>query len=97
MANYVVLVQWTEQGVQQVKDTIERSHQATAAFEPLGVRLRDIYWTSGRYDIVLLLEAPDDESLSAAMLKLGMMGNVRTETLRAFSEQEMRRILDKFG
>jgi uncharacterized protein with GYD domain len=97
MATYVVLLNWTEQGVKHVKDSVDRSHQANEMFKPLGVKLTQIYWTAGRYDIVSVVEAPDDQAMSAAMLKLAGLGNLRTETLRAFDEQGMRQILQKLG
>ena len=95
MPTYIGLAQWTDQGIQNVKDTVRRVEEARSAFQRLGGRILNIYWTQGRYDIVAIVEWPDDETASAALLGLGMQGNVRTETLRAFTAEEMQRILGK--
>jgi uncharacterized protein with GYD domain len=97
MARYVILGNWTDQGVKNVKDTTQRVEQARAQFESLGVRLETVLWTLGRYDTVVVAEAPDDEAITTAMLRLGMAGNTRTETLRAFTAQEIGGILGKLG
>ncbi|BAL25080.1 GYD domain-containing protein [Azoarcus sp. KH32C] len=93
MAKYVVLLNWTEQGVRNVKDTVKRAAAARHAFEAFGVRMTDISWTLGQYDVVATLEAPDDEAATRAGLALGMQGNVRSTTLRAFTEKEMSAII----
>jgi uncharacterized protein with GYD domain len=97
MATYIGLLNWTEQGIKNFKDTVDRYESAQAAFGDTGVSFKDAYWTLGSYDIVAILEAPDDESATAAMLALGGQGNVRTTTLRAFSASEMRGVLEKAG
>ena len=89
MARYVVLMNWTDQGIRNAKDTVKRAKSARQAFEAMGVNMRDIYWTVGPYDMVATFDAPDDETATKAGLMTGMQGNVRTTTLRAFSEQEM--------
>jgi uncharacterized protein with GYD domain len=95
MARYVVLLNWTDQGIKNVKDTVNRAAAARQAFEKLGGRLIDAVWTLGQYDLVLTVEAPDDETLVAFNIQLGRLGNVRSTTLRAFGETEMQRILQK--
>lgn len=93
MAKYVVLLNFTDQGIHNVKDTVERARHAREALQAMGVRMTGILWTLGQYDLVCTMEAPDDEALTRAGLMLGMQGNVRSSTLRAFDEDEMTKIL----
>jgi uncharacterized protein with GYD domain len=93
MAKYVVLMNWTDQGVRNVKDTVSRARAARQAFETMGGKLGEILWTVGQYDMVATVEAPDDETASRINLGLCMQGNLRTTTLRAFGEPEMERIV----
>ena len=93
MAKYVVLLNWTDQGIRAAKQTVERAQTARQAFAKLGAKLVDIWWTVGPYDLVGIVEAPDDETVTRAGLALGMLGNVRSTTLRAFDEGEMTGIL----
>ena len=95
MPTYITLVKWTEQGVRNVKDTVTRTEQVRAAAEKAGGRLLGVWWTQGAYDVVTVSEWPDDESASVASLTLGMAGNARTETMRAYTQEEMQRILQK--
>ena len=95
MPRYVTLINWTEQGIAGFKESVDRYEATQKQFEQLGVRLVDVYWTLGEHDIVAVVEAPDDESATAALLMLGSTGNVRTETMRAFSREEMRGVIDK--
>jgi uncharacterized protein with GYD domain len=95
MAMYVSLLQFTEQGIRNVKDTTKRAAAATAEAEKMGLKVRDSFWTLGAYDVVLLLEAPDDQSVTAFTLKVGSLGNVKTQTMRAFRSEEMEGILAK--
>ena len=97
MAKYVVLLNWTDQGIRNVKETTQRAAQVRQMLEQMGGRMDTIYWTQGRYDLVAVVEAPDDETATAMLLRAGMQGAVRTETLRAFDEAEMGRILGKLG
>jgi uncharacterized protein with GYD domain len=97
MARFVVLIDWTEQGIAKFRDSVDRYEAAQSEFEALGVRFEGIYWTLGSHDLVSVIEAPDGETLAAALLKLGSGGNLRTTTLRAFSSDEMRGIIDKAG
>jgi uncharacterized protein with GYD domain len=95
MPTYIALVDWTDQGVRSVKDTVDRYEAAESAFESLGVRFTDIRWTLGTHDMVTTVEAPDDEALAAAMLSAAGQGNLRTTTLRAFTRDEMRTIIGR--
>lgn len=97
MAKYVGLFNWTDQGVKTAKDTIGRQRKTSEAFEKVGLHLETVLWTQGRYDLVAVFEAPDDATVAAAMLTLGKAGNVRTETLRGFSAEEMQGILERVG
>jgi len=94
MAKYVVLMNWTDQGVKAVKDTVNRYHQAKTLIERMGGKDLTILWTIGAYDLLTVIEAPDDETLSAILLALAGGGNLRTQTLRGFDEKEMQAILD---
>jgi len=97
MARFVVLIDWTEQGVANFQASVDRYEAAREQFESIGVRFEQIYWTLGSHDIVSVVEAPDGETLAAALLKLGSAGNLRTTTLRAFNAEEMRGIIAKAG
>jgi uncharacterized protein with GYD domain len=93
MPRYVVLVNWTDQGIRNVKHTTERTDHGGEIAEKHGLKLQQAYWTVGAYDMVTVFEAPDDETLSAHLLEIGTLGNVRTTTLRAYDEEEMSGIL----
>jgi uncharacterized protein with GYD domain len=95
MATYVSLLQFTDKGVGSVKDTTKRAQAAAAEAEKMGAKITNALWTMGTYDVVLILDAPDDETVSAFSLKLGSLGNVKSHTMRAFREEEMETILAK--
>ena len=97
MATYIALLNFTDQGIRNIKDTIKRTDAVRETGKKFGVTLKDIYWTLGSYDVVHLYEAPDDESIAALLASLGALGNVRTLTLRAFSQAEVKGILAKLG
>ena len=97
MPRYVALLNWTDQGVRAAKETVRRRQQAEEGLAQMGVRLEATYWTLGRHDIVAVLEAPDDETVSAAILSLAGQGNLRSETLRAFTAEEMQGIVGRLG
>ena len=97
MPTYVLLMNWTDQGVKGAKDTVDRYEAARPQLEQAGVTLRDVYWTMGPYDLVTIGEAADDETVSAALLTLAGQGNLRTQTLRAFSAEEMRGVTGRMG
>jgi uncharacterized protein with GYD domain len=95
MATYVSLIKFTEQGIHDIKDTVERHEASMAEAEKMGMKIIQPFWTMGAYDVVVLLEAPDDETMTAFALKVSSMGSVRTQTMRAFSRDEMEDILAK--
>ena len=95
MPSYVTLMNWTDQGIKSFKNTVERYEAAETAFAQAGIKTKEIYWTVGAYDLVSIVEAPDDETLAAAHLTLGAQGNIRTTTLRAFTGEEMKGIIAK--
>lgn len=97
MATYINLVNLTEQGVKTVKDTTKRAEAFRQMAAKSGVKVKDIYWTIGGYDVVAIVEAPDEETMMLVLLSLGSLGNVRTQTLRAFSADEMNKILAKMA
>ena len=98
MPTYVTLFNWTDQGIRNVRDTVERVDRgAELAEEKYGVRLGQIYWTVGPYDLVSVFEAPDEQSVTAFLLELGSVGNVRSTTLRAYDREEMSGILERLG
>ncbi len=97
MATYITLMKFTGQGIRNVKDSVKRAEAFKEEAKRLGVTVKDIYWTLGQYDIVATVEGPDDPSVTALGLSLGALGNVQTQTLRAFGPAEMKQILDKMA
>ncbi|HZO80047.1 MAG TPA: GYD domain-containing protein [Solirubrobacteraceae bacterium] len=97
MPTYILLVDWTEKGITKFKDSVDRYEEGRGILEGAGVKFRDIYWTLGSHDMVSIVEAPDDETLSAALLRNASLGNFRTTTMRAFSADEMRGVIDRAG
>ena len=95
MATYVALFSWTGQGVRNAKATVKRAEKFAKAIRKTGGRLKDIYWTMGRYDGVLVLEAPNDETATSIMVGVCSLGNIKTETMRAFDAAAMGKILAK--
>ncbi len=95
MPTYVNLIKFTEQGVRNYRETVRRAEEYWAAIERAGGRVKEEVWTLGDYDIVVLLEAPDDETAMSLALGVSSLGNVRTTTLRGFAADEMRRILER--
>ena len=95
MATYVVLVSFTDQGVRNVKQTTERAKAITTVGSKLGIKVKETYWTMGACDAVLIADAPNDEAMTTLALSLGSLGNVRTQTMRAYSADEMNKILAK--
>ena len=93
MATFITTMHFTEQGVKAVRDTCDRAAAFKAAAEKLGVKVTGEYWTLGAFDGVLILEAPDEARATAALLHLGSLGNLRTQTARAFDPAEMQKIL----
>lgn len=97
MPTYVSLGHWTDQGIKNFKDTTSRAADFTKLAENSGGRVRELFWTVGEYDFVLVVDFPDDEIATAAALRLGSLGNIRTNTMRAFSADEMTTIIGKTG
>ena len=95
MATYVVLARFTDQGIKNAKDSPKRAQAFKQMAETFGVTVKDIFWTQGRYDIVTIVEAPDEHSATALNLSLNALGNIRTESLRAFSSTDMMKIVAK--
>ena len=97
MAPFVSLVNWTDQGIRNVKDTIQRYERGEEIADKHGVSSERIYWTVGPYDMVFITQAPDAESITAYLLEVGSAGNIRTTTLRGYNREEMSGILEKLG
>lgn len=97
MPSYVILLNWTDQGAEHSPDTIERAQAFGAAIESLGGRVREHLYTLGEYDVVMVTEFPDDDTAAAAVLQLSSLGNVRTKTMRAFTDRETTAIIARLG
>jgi uncharacterized protein with GYD domain len=95
MATYIMLANFTDQGIRGIKDTVRRAEAFTEQAKAGGVTVKDIYWALGQYDIVSVIEASDDMAVTALGLTLAKSGNIRTQTLRAFSKADMATILGK--
>ena len=93
MATFITTVQFTEQGIKAIRDTCERAAAFKAAAKKMGVKVSGLYWTLGAFDGVIGCEAPDEETATAALLHLGSLGNLRTQTARAYDAAEMQKIL----
>jgi len=95
MLTYVVLATFTDQGAKNAKDSPKRAEAFKQVAKTFGVTVKDIFWTQGRYDVVTVVESPDEFSATALNLSLGALGNIRTESLRAFSSSDMMKIVAK--
>ena len=95
MPRYVVLYRFTDQGLKGIKDTVKRAREIRADNEKRGFKVVGTYWTQGRYDLVSIVDAPDEESMVAGLFNIAETGNVHSETLRAYDETEMERALKK--
>jgi uncharacterized protein with GYD domain len=93
MPTYVTLVRWTDQGIRNVKDAPKRVEAFETAVKGAGGKLKDFYLVMGEYDLVVVTEAPNDETVARLTLATGMMGNVRTTTMRAFTREETTKII----
>jgi len=94
MATYVTLANFTDQGIRSVKESPDRLAAFRAMADKLGITVKSVYYTVGNYDIVTVVEG-SDEAVTAALLKLGSLGNVRTQTMRAFSPEEIKAVISK--
>ena len=93
MPSYISLVQFTDKGIRAAKDTTYRVADWAAKVESREVSIKQMYWTMGQYDQVCVFEAPNDETAAAVLLAADMLGNIRTQTLRAFTVPKMEKIL----
>jgi len=97
MATYLMLFRFTGRGIENIKDSPARVEAAKKAFQALGAQVKAFYLLMGAYDTAFVVEAPDDETIMKASLNLGSQGSVRTETLRAFTEEEYKKIIAGLG
>ena len=97
MPNYVILVNWTDQGIKNVKDSVRRAEGFETAIEKAGGKSIGLYYTVGKHDVVAIVEAPNDEAIASVLYRTGSIGNVRTETLKAFSMSEAADIIEKIS
>ena len=97
MATYVALIDWTDQGIKNFRDTTRRADDFTNLVEKSGGRVRELLWTIGAHDIVCILDVPDDETLVSLLLQVGALGNIRTTTLKAFDARQMDGIIERTG
>jgi uncharacterized protein with GYD domain len=95
MPTYISLVQFTDKGIQAAEETTQRVADWAAKVQSMGVSVKQMYWTLGEYDQVCVFEAPDDETAASVLLAADLLGNIRTQTLRAFTASEMKKILAK--
>ena len=95
MPTYIILINWTDQGIRTVKESPQRLATAKKVIEAAGGKITDFYLTVGRYDMIAIAEAPSDEMMASLILGLGSGGGIRTETVKAFSEDQYRDIIAK--
>jgi uncharacterized protein with GYD domain len=95
MIRYIVLLNFTDQGIRNVKQTVERGKAFKAVADKTGAKIKELFWTQGAHDVVGIMEVPDEETCMSLLLSLNSLGNVRSQTLRAFSAEEMSRVLAK--
>jgi len=93
MATYLMLLNWTDQGIKNVKDSPKRLDGVKKLAKDMGGEVKGFYMTLGAHDLVIIVDLPDDDMLASFGLKLGSLGNVRSTTLRAYSEDDYRRII----
>ena len=93
MATYISLVQFTDKGIRAAKETTQRVAEWSATVRSIWVSIKQMYWTLGQYDQVCVFEAPDDETAASVLLSADILGNIRTQTLRAFTSDQMEKIL----
>jgi uncharacterized protein with GYD domain len=97
MATYILLGHFTEQGIRNVKDTTKRAEAVKELGKKAGATVKELYWTLGQYDVVAIFDAPDEAAATTLGLSIGVAGNVRTQTLRAFTAAEIGPILKKLS
>jgi len=95
MPTYITLINYTPKGIENVKESPNRLDAAKKVFKTMGAELKEFYLVMGRYDIIMVTEAPNEETVAKIALALGSLGNVRTESFRAFKENEYRKIVSE--
>ncbi len=93
MATYISLIKYTQQGIENIKEGPNRLDAAKQAFKAMGAEIKEYYLVTGQYDAVVITEAPNDETVAKLALSIGSKGSIRTETFRAFSEDEYRKVI----
>ncbi|PWT99040.1 MAG: GYD family protein [Terriglobia bacterium] len=93
MPTYIALLKWTPQGLQTIRQSPSRLEAARKGFEAAGAKMKDFYMVTGQYDMIAIIETPDDITLAKVILSLGAQGNITTETCRAYTEDEYRKIV----
>ena len=94
MSKYIILFRFTQKGIENIKDSPARVEKAKKIFQDMNAKVEEFYALMGRYDTMFIVEAPDDETIVKAAATIGSLGNVQTETLRAFTEEEFRNIIE---
>lgn len=97
MATFIALVNYTDQGIKNVKESTKRAKAFQDLAKTFGSTVKELYWTQGQYDLITIVEAPDEQTMSALILSVASLGNVRGQTLRAFNAAEFGAILKKMG
>jgi uncharacterized protein with GYD domain len=97
MSKYVALLNWTDKGIAEASDSVQRADRAKAFAQSLGGSMETILWTLGEYDIVAIFDMPDDASMAAVAAKAAATGHIRSRTMRAFTADELGGIIDKLG
>ena len=95
MATFITTIKFTEQGIKAIGDTTKRASSIKSTAKKMGIKVKDIYWTLGAYDGLLIFDAPDDETATALLLHLGSQGNLQTTTAKAFTASEIDKVLAK--
>jgi uncharacterized protein with GYD domain len=95
MPIYILLTHFTEQGIRNIKETTKRAQAFRETAKKLGITVKDLYWTLGEYDSAAIVDAPDEGAVTALGLSVGMQGNIRTKTIRAFTSDEINKILNR--
>jgi len=97
MSTYLLLGTLTDQGIRNIKDTTKRADAIRGMAKKLGITMMDMYWTLGQFDVAAIFEAPDEAAATSLALRIGSLGNVRTQLLRAFTKDEIKTILDNMA
>ena len=97
MPTYIMLYRFTEQGAKNIKTTLDRARENEVESQQRGFKIHGVYWTQGQYDLVTVVEAPDEQAMLAASFNIAENGNVRSETLRAFTAAEIEQVLQRAG